>query len=52
MLPVDAAAQQQAQSVGVEVGESAADALDLLDGQVDGFGGAVERVAGGKGKYL
>jgi len=38
ILPLDAAAvQQEPQSVVVDVGEAAADALDVLDREVGGY---------------
>ncbi len=40
-VPGDAAVQEQAQPVVVEVAEAVSDALDLLDHEVDGFGGSV-----------
>ena len=38
--------QQEAEPVVVEVAESVSDSLDLLDEQVDRFGGAVGHAAG------
>jgi hypothetical protein len=41
-VPVDAAVQEQPEPVVVEVSESVSNAFDLLDEQVDGFGGPLD----------
>jgi hypothetical protein len=46
-LPPDAAMQQQPQPVVSEVAEAVADALHLLDQQVDGLDGPVGAAIGG-----
>src|SRR6266498_6065030 len=46
-LPPDGTVQQQPKSVVVEIAKAVPDALDLLDQQVDGLGGAVGAAAGG-----
>ena len=46
-IPLDAAAEEESASIVGEVAVAVAEAADLLDEQVDGFGGSVGGAAGG-----